>query len=63
MDDQRHRERLAQLRMLADVLDPDSAEDELGRARIEAYQAGIRFALDFLEGGGDAEVIPLPRGD
>lgn len=54
---------MAQLRMLADVLDPDSAEDELGRARIEAYQAGIRFALDFLEGGGDAEVIPLPRGD
>lgn len=62
MDDQL-RQRLADLCELAAALDPSNADDELGQARIEAYQAGIEFAVSYLDdgGAGEAEVIPFPR--
>ncbi|GAA0517967.1 hypothetical protein GCM10011581_22290 [Saccharopolyspora subtropica] len=63
MDDQ-IRQRLAELRSLADELHPEQIEVEIGRARVEAYQAGMRYAANFIEHGphrGAAGGIPLPR--
>ncbi|MER7083490.1 hypothetical protein SAMN02982929_07214 [Saccharopolyspora kobensis] len=56
--------RLAEVRSLAEELDPGDIEAEIGRARIEAYQAGMRFAADYVEHGparSERPDIPLPR--
>lgn len=68
MDDEL-RQRLAELRDIAAALDPDSAEDQVARDRLEAYREGIRFAVAFIEDEGEiAEEpappeIPVPRND
>ncbi|MFC7340201.1 hypothetical protein [Saccharopolyspora griseoalba] len=65
MDDET-RSRLNEVRLLADELHPESIEAEIGRARVEAYQAGIKFAADFIEHGPKERNrprtdIPMPR--
>ena len=65
MDDET-RSRLNEVRLLADDLHPESIEAEIGRARVEAYQAGIKFAADFIEHGPKERSrprtdIPMPR--
>ncbi|MGW5648417.1 hypothetical protein ACWEV3_42475 [Saccharopolyspora sp. NPDC003752] len=63
MDDETSR-RLAEVRSLADELHPEQIEAEIGRARVEAYQEGMRFAADFVENGPQGRQcahIPLPR--
>ena len=73
MDDEL-RQRLAELSEIAAGLDPDSAEDQVARDRLEAYREGLRFAVAFIEDeseGEDAEdaeesagpEIPAPRND
>ncbi|RRO20350.1 hypothetical protein EIL87_00110 [Saccharopolyspora rhizosphaerae] len=64
--DEETRDRLAEIRSLAEELHPETIEAEIGRARVEAYQAGIKFAADFIEHGPmersqpNAD-IPMPR--
>ncbi|GAA4616334.1 hypothetical protein [Saccharopolyspora hordei] len=56
--------RLAEVRSLAEELNPEDIEAEIGRARVEAYQAGMRFAADYVENGpasSERPGIPLPR--
>jgi signal transduction histidine kinase len=63
MDDETRR-RLAEVRSLAEELRPEQIEAEIGRARVEAYQAGMRFVADYVEHGpqgGDRMDIPVPR--
>ena len=65
MDDET-RSRLNEVRLLAEDLHPESIEAEIGRARVEAYQAGIKFAADFIEHGPQERSrpdtdIPMPR--
>ncbi|MEV0699842.1 hypothetical protein AB0I53_18305 [Saccharopolyspora sp. NPDC050389] len=63
MDDETCR-RLAEVRSLADELHPEQIEAEIGRARVEAYQEGMRFAADFVENGPKGRErahIPMPR--
>lgn len=59
------RQQLTDLREIAAAMNPDSADDEVGRARIEAYREGIWFAVAYLESDGpdvdDGEAIPSPR--
>lgn len=59
------RQQLTDLRELAAAMNPDSADDELGRARIEAYREGVWFAVSYLESefpeAGDGNDIPSPR--
>ncbi|WP_344132470.1 hypothetical protein [Saccharopolyspora halophila] len=64
--DEEIRNRLNEVRQLADELHPESIEAEIGRARVEAYQAGIKFAADFIEHGPQERErpqadIPTPR--
>lgn len=62
MEDDQLRQRLTDLGEIAASMNPESADDEIGRARIEAYRAGLRFAVSYIEDdGSDAEVIPFPR--
>jgi signal transduction histidine kinase len=63
MDDETRR-RLAEVRSLADEMHPEQIKAEIGRARVEAYQAGMRFAADYVENGpkgGARREIPMPR--
>lgn len=56
--------RLTEVRSLAEELNPEDIEAEIGRARVEAYQAGMRFAADYVEHGptrSERPNIPLPR--
>lgn len=58
------RQHLADLRDIAAKMNPDSADDEVGSARIEAYREGVWFAVAYLEAGpdvDDGEGIPSPR--
>ncbi|TWF96055.1 hypothetical protein [Saccharopolyspora dendranthemae] len=64
--DEETRSRLAEIRSLAEELYPETIEAEIGRARVEAYQAGIKFAADFIEHGPQERSrpdtdIPMPR--
>ena len=64
--DEDTRSRLAEIRSLAEELYPETIEAEIGRARVEAYQAGIKFAADFIEHGPQERSrpdtdIPMPR--
>lgn len=66
MMDEETRSRLAEMRSLAEELHPETIEAEIGRARVEAYQAGIKFAADFIEHGPKERSrpdtdIPMPR--
>ncbi|MCI2422437.1 hypothetical protein MOQ72_33915 [Saccharopolyspora sp. K220] len=63
MDDETRR-RLVEVRSLAEELQPEGIEAEIGRARVEAYQAGMRFVADYVENGpqgNDGMDIPVPR--
>ncbi|MGP4016609.1 hypothetical protein [Saccharopolyspora sp. 5N708] len=62
MDDETRR-RLVEVRSLAEELQPEKIDAEIGRARVEAYQAGMRFVADYIERGPqDGDVgIPVPR--
>ncbi|MBB5158399.1 hypothetical protein [Saccharopolyspora phatthalungensis] len=63
MDDEIRR-RLAEVHSLAEELHPEQIEAEIGRARVEAYQAGMRFAAEYIEHGprgGKRMEIPMPR--
>lgn len=62
--DEETRHRLAEVRSLAEELHPEQIEAEIGRARVEAYQEGMRFAADYVERGprqSERADIPLPR--
>lgn len=64
--DEETQSRVAHVRTLAEELHPETIEAEIGRARVEAYQAGIRFAADFIEHGPEGRArfdgdIPVPR--
>lgn len=64
--DERIEQRLEEVRQLAEDLHPEQIEVEIGRARVEAYRDGMKFAADYIEHGpprpsGSGPNIPTPR--